>query len=88
MPDRCRNRPSASGGDGERFGSHSQNVGQPGPRHKISFANVDCQLLLWVDGSLVEFDKETTYEPLETDVPTIEDLTPARIGSRGAALSG
>lgn len=55
-------------------------------RHRVAFANVDDQLLLWVDGKLVKFDAPTTYPNLGNHRPTVEDLTPARIGSRGAAL--
>jgi signal peptidase I len=72
--------------NGEDMGATAQTKVSPGTRHTLSFANVDAQLILWVDGSLIEFDKPTTYEPLENDIPTIEDLTPARIGSQGAGL--
>ncbi len=72
--------------DGNDLGAKASTSVRPGGRHSLSFANVDCQLLLWVDGSVVKFDQETTYEPVERDVPTLEDLTPARIGSRGAAI--
>jgi hypothetical protein len=72
--------------DGNDLGATGATGMKPGGRHSLSFANVDCQLILWVDGSLVTFDKETTYEPVDRDVPTLEDLTPARIGTRGAAV--
>ncbi|MBI3463474.1 MAG: hypothetical protein HY000_10515 [Planctomycetes bacterium] len=56
--------------------------------HEICFANVDDQLLLWVDGHLVQFDRPTTYdgETLGMAMPTAIDLSPAGIASRGAAL--
>ncbi|HEY2838957.1 MAG TPA: S26 family signal peptidase, partial [Pirellulales bacterium] len=54
--------------------------------HSLSYANVDCQLLLWVDGDLVEFQKPATYDPIEKLIPTIEDLKPARIGAQGVAF--
>jgi signal peptidase I len=59
--------------------------------HQVSFANIDQQLLLSIDGSSVEFDGPTTYSPPEDDHPrwTAEDpldLAPAGIGSRGSAL--
>jgi signal peptidase I len=56
--------------------------------HEICFANVDDQLLLWVDGDLVQFDRPTTYdsESLGTAMPKAIDLSPAGIASRGAAL--
>ncbi len=57
----------------------------PGGYH-LRFANIDDQLLLWVNKSLVEFDEETTYPRLDDVVPTAEDLQPARLGSRGAAV--
>ncbi len=60
--------------------------------HHLVFANIDQQLLLWIDGWPVEFDTETTYEPLGNDIPqsTPEDpldLAPAGVGSEGAALA-
>lgn len=33
-----------------------------GERHNIRFSNCDDQLLLWVDGSLVDFDRPTTFD--------------------------
>ncbi|NUQ62221.1 MAG: hypothetical protein HUU20_07020 [Pirellulales bacterium] len=57
----------------------------PGGYH-LRFANIDDQLLLWVDKSLIEFDGETTYPRLDNVVPTAEDLQPAKLGSRGAAV--
>ncbi len=58
-------------------------------KHRVRFANVDQQLLLWIDGRLVAFDGPTTYEfeDVDTRVPNREDLAPVRIGSRGAAAS-
>ncbi len=52
--------------------------------HSVEFANVDDQLFLWVDGKSVEFDGR--YGPLNNLVPTVDDLAPARVGSRGAAV--
>ncbi len=69
-------------------GFHASAAGIHGPgRHRVRFANVDQQLLLWLDGSLAKFDAPTTYEleTADTRVPNEDDLTPARIGSRGAA---
>lgn len=54
--------------------------------YTLQLANVDEQLLLWVDGSLVEFDSATAY-PSETKYPTREDLAPAGIGVAGAEVS-
>lgn len=50
--------------------------------YHLQFANVDDELLLWVDGKSVDFDGK--YGPLGNYVPTREDLTPVRLGSRGA----
>ncbi len=60
--------------------------------HRILFSNVDSQLRLWVDGTLVTFDSATTYtrtvkEELELrpffDGPNNPgDLSPAGIGAR------
>jgi len=55
-------------------------------KHDLRFANVDDQLLLWVDGRPVKFDAPTTYGPLSNARPQRDDLQPARIGSRGASL--
>jgi len=52
----------------------------------LLLANVDDQLLLGVDGTLVEFDVATAYGPLENGRPEKADLSPAGIGSRGASL--
>lgn len=55
-------------------------------KHHLRFANVDDQLLLWVDGRVVRFDSPTCYGPLDNGRPQPDDLQPARIGSRGAAV--
>jgi len=63
----------------------------------LRFANVDDQLLLWVDGSLVEFDAPTDYDAervfgsLEATRPQSSsrdpgDLAPAGIGVADAAV--
>ncbi len=64
--------------------------------YEVRFANVDDQLLLWIDGDLVEFD-DTTYDvarifgerkriiPRSTDSEP-GDLRPVGIGSDGASL--
>lgn len=56
-------------------------------RHQVRLANVDQQLLLWIDGRLVDFDAPTAYDLAQVDtvVPNKEDLTPVRVGSHGAA---
>ena len=62
--------------------------GMRGPgKHSVRSANVDRQLLLWLDGRLVAFDGPTTYDAaVDTTVPGADDLIPVRIGSRGAAV--
>jgi len=45
-----------------------------GDLHDIRFSNCDDQLLLWVDGSLVEFDRPTTFDA--RDFRTIEEDHP------------
>jgi len=62
-------------------------------RYRLMFANVDDQLLLWVDGKLVDFDRETTYEPPLQDAPVWTpqdegDLAPVGIGVGGGAQLG
>lgn len=59
--------------------------------HRLAFANFDRQLVLWVDGTAVEFDAPTDYEPLGNDIPQSTpddplDLAPAGIGARAAGL--
>jgi signal peptidase I len=66
--------------------------------YSLRFANVDDQLLLWVDGDLVEFEGGTSYDvgQIFTDrsriVPQTSgedpgDLAPAGIGARNAKVS-
>lgn len=61
-------------------------------KHAVRFANVDRQLLLWVDNDVVAFDVPTTYDELGNDRPQSNssdrgDLAPVGIGSRGAAVT-
>ncbi len=62
----------------------------PGKR-RVMFANVDRQLILWVDDKVVEFDKPATYDEQGDDHPQAGsdggDLAPAGIGSKGAWLA-
>jgi signal peptidase I len=55
-------------------------------KYRVMFANVDDQLVLWVNGRVVEFDAATTYGPLGNTVPDEDDLTPVRVGAREAAV--
>lgn len=65
-------------------------------RHRIRFANIDDQLMLWIDGSLVQFDKSTTFDshkvraaearrPYWTPEDPL-DAAPLAIGTIGAEL--
>jgi signal peptidase I len=56
-------------------------------KHQVRLANVDQQLVLWIDGRVVKFDPPATYDApdIDTVLPNQEDLLPVRIGSRGAA---
>jgi len=62
-----------------------------GGKHRILFANVDDQLRLLVEGREIKFDAPTTYgsldgTPSDNTVPTRDDLSPVRIGTKGAGL--
>ncbi len=64
--------------------------------HRVMFSNVDDQLRLWVDGSLVKFgsdqgtenDTATEFDSTELrdHVPQEADLTPVSIGAKSAAV--
>ncbi len=72
-------------------------VSKPGNYH-LGFANVDDQLLLWVDGTLVDFDSDTGYDAEkvfgnrlnirpQTSDSDPGDFAPVRIGAKDANLS-
>lgn len=50
-----------------------------GSRHEIRFSNCDDQLLLWVDGDVVEFDQPTTFDSrgFRTDLEDHPQYVPA-----------
>jgi hypothetical protein len=52
--------------------------------YRLRFANVDDQLLLWVNGKSIAFDGR--YPPLGNLKPNDEDLMPARLGANGLAV--
>src|SRR5262249_38716574 len=59
-------------------------TGIQGPgAYDVSFSNVDEQLLLWVNGKLIEFNVPTTYEHVPPSGSN--DLSPAGIGVEGGA---
>jgi signal peptidase I len=66
--------------------------------YHVAFANVDDQLLLWVDGDLVSFENGTAYDVRtvfgdrqqilpQTSDEDPGDLAPAGVGTRGAKLA-
>jgi signal peptidase I len=66
--------------------------------HRVAFSNFDDQLLLWVDGKVVEFDASTALDVNrvfggrdniipKTSEKDLGDFAPAGIGARGAKLS-
>ena len=69
--------------------------------YRLQFANVDDQLLLWVDDKLIEFEGETGAASYDADavfggrenaIPTASDedagdLAPVGVGARGASLT-
>jgi signal peptidase I len=77
---------SISGDDMQFFHPTAQtNFRGPG-KHNLIFSNCDRELLLWIDGSVVKFDSETTYRDLDNAQPTASDLAPVSVASRGAKL--
>jgi signal peptidase I len=83
---------SASGTEVGLQGTPSAVTPIRGPgRHDLRFANVDDQLVLWVDNEVVEFDTPTTFDPGLDVTPRWSaeddgDLTPVGIGARGATV--
>ncbi len=66
-------------------------------KHHVGFSNFDHELLLWVDGKVVEFDASTSYDAQQvfggrdnviprTSDQDLGDFAPAGIGARGAKL--
>jgi signal peptidase I len=68
--------------------------------YRVALANVDDQLLLWVDGDLIEFEQSTEYDsmqvygaralrPQTTDEASADrlDFSPVGIGANGAKLA-
>ncbi len=89
-------------GSGKAFGDEGQPVdealpqastllGRPGT-YRVAMANVDDQLVVWIDDAQLVFDRPTTYRPLNNGVPQWDaqqqrgDLAPVGIGSLGASL--
>jgi signal peptidase I len=75
-----------NGDKGEKLASKPTNVKKGS--YRLRFANVDNRLLVWVDNRLPFGEFEVTYEPEKVLVPDEKnDLEPASIGVRGAAVS-
>lgn len=71
----------------EDFAPRTQtSVRGPGT-YKLGFSNIDDELILWLNGSPIPFDQPTTYTSSGPTIPTTEDLAPAGVGSRGAAIA-
>jgi signal peptidase I len=79
------------------LGTAKTTIGGAG-EYRVAFANVDDQLLLWVDGNLVEFEGGTAYDVSkvfgdrdqilpQTSNEDPGDLAPIGVGARGAKLA-
>jgi len=55
--------------------------------YEFSFANVDDRVLLWINGTLVAFDKEVTFVTDGFNLPGEQDLAPAGIAAKGTDLT-
>lgn len=55
--------------------------------YEFSFANVDDRVLLWINGTLVTFDKEVTFVTDGFNLPGEQDLAPAGIAAKGTDLT-
>jgi signal peptidase I len=77
---------SRLGSDGklQELQSAPTRVSGPG-EHRLRLANVDERLTLWVDEEL-PFGDGVAYEPPPEKGPTANDLEPASVGARGAAV--
>tara|TARA_R110002049_G_scaffold27321_2_gene94190 strand:+ start:370883 stop:372916 length:2034 start_codon:yes stop_codon:yes gene_type:complete len=49
-------------GDGDASKATANTPVRAGQRHQLRFSNCDDQLLLWVDGDVISFDIETTFD--------------------------
>lgn len=84
-------------------GSFYDSQGKPSPRptaetpvrgpgtYRLTFANFDDKLYLWVDERLITFDLPTIYPAMGNTIPTSDaenggDLAPVGIGSREAKI--
>lgn len=76
--------------DGEAVEAPTANTTVKGAgRYRLRLSNVDHEMLLWVNGSVVPFEGATTYDSVDLIVPQYTeaepgDLAPAGIGARDA----
>ncbi|MBN1394954.1 MAG: hypothetical protein JW959_08020 [Pirellulales bacterium] len=78
---------SIGGNDMRRFRPAAATALRGPGRHEVLFGNCDNQMLLWIDGRLVEFDSATDYdENLGNVWPNDGDLQPVGVASVGAAV--
>jgi len=87
-----------SAGDDKTFEPKAKtSISTPGT-YRVAFSNFDDQLLLWIDGDLIQFEGDTAYDvnkvfgsreqiQPKTSREDPGDLAPARIAARGAKLS-
>jgi signal peptidase I len=56
--------------------------------YRLAFANVDDEITLWVDGKVVQFEGQTTYDShtLGNTVPREADYAPVGIASQGVPV--
>lgn len=55
--------------------------------YEFSFANVDDRVLLWINGSLVSFEKQVTFVTDGFNMPGEQDLAPAGIAAKGTDVT-
>jgi signal peptidase I len=74
-----------AGGQRKKLGSKKTRVSAPGT-YEVRFANVDDRLTVWV-GRDLPFEEGVTYgRPRDQHGPSENDLEPASLGSKGAAV--
>src|SRR5688572_17695660 len=78
--------------DGATAAAPTAQTDVKGPgKYRLRLSNCDHEMLLWVNGSVVEFDGPTTYHSVDLIEPKYSaadpgDLAPAGVASRGAAV--
>ena len=55
--------------------------------YQFSIANVDDRVLLWINSSLINFDKEVTFVTDGFNLPGEQDLAPVGIAARGTDVT-